>query len=275
MIVRPFTFLTGLLFALSGAYLFVVKHQSQSLEDRMEQVAETSRQDEQAIRVLQAQWALEADPSRIAALAAQFTGLQPMKPGQLVTLAALSNSLPAPGSAAPVSNPEDLVPAMPGSGAVPTAPSGPPIEVHGREAAAQAVDRVAAQEAPAKPAVTARLAANAGPAVTPQQSRTAYSHAAQHREAARLASSENVTHHQIEAPVRQAAARPVQQSSALYEASASAVAPVAHPARTLPAKILPMGAQVVRVRATAEPAVVAPPVNGGSLLGMAQTGSQN
>ncbi|WP_442865523.1 hypothetical protein [Acidocella sp. MX-AZ03] len=59
----------------------MVKHQSRALENQLEQVAETSRHDEQSIRVLQAQWALEADPSRIAALAAQFTGLQPMKPG--------------------------------------------------------------------------------------------------------------------------------------------------------------------------------------------------
>ncbi len=136
MIVRPFTFLAGLLFALSGAYLFVVKHQSQGLEDQMEQLAESSRQDEQAIRVLQAQWALEADPSRIASLAAQFTGLQPMKPGQLVTLASLASSLPAPGSAAPFNNPQDEVPAIPGTGDAPAAPFGPPIEVQGHVAAA-------------------------------------------------------------------------------------------------------------------------------------------
>ena len=136
MIVRPFTFLTALLFALSGAYLFVVKHQSQSLEVQMEQTAATTRQDEEAIRVLKAQWALEADPSRIASLAAKFTGLQPMRPVQLVTMASLATELPAPGGVAPYNNPEDEVPGLPGSNAVPS-PMGVPIEVKGRVAALQ------------------------------------------------------------------------------------------------------------------------------------------
>ena len=64
MIVRPFTLITGMMFVLSGAYLFVVKHHSEVLDDQLTQVTQATRQDEQSIRVLQAQWALEADPSR-------------------------------------------------------------------------------------------------------------------------------------------------------------------------------------------------------------------
>ncbi len=274
MIVRPFTFLTGLLFVLSGAYLFVVKHQSQALEDQLEQVAENSRQDEQAIRVLQAQWALEADPSRIAALAAQFTGLQPMKPGQLVTVASLAGSLPAPGSAAPVSNPEDQVPAMPGNGNVPAAPSGPPIEVQGHTSAQPGKIAATASATPASPAQ--ELADNAAPSASMQLHRPARARTVPRHATERLASTETAFRNLPEAPVHQAAAHPVPQSSALYAASASAGVPELPAARQ--ARALPMGAQVVRVRATAAPAVdtpVASPMNTGSLLGMAQTGSQN
>jgi hypothetical protein len=276
MIVRPFTFLTGVLFALSGAYLFVVKHQSQALEDHLEQVAESSRQDEQAIRVLQAQWALEADPSRIGSLAAQFTGLQPMKPGQLVTLASLSSNLPAPGSPAPFSNPQDEIPAISSSGNAPTAPSGPAIEVQGHVAAAAQADKTAVAVKPVPP--PEQLADNAAPSTIISQHRPAHSHITEHHAPERVASAETSSH-VPEALVHPAAAHPARSSSALYEASASAIASTVPTARQ--ARALPMGAQVVRVRATAAPAPAssqappAAPLGGGSLLGMAQTGSQN
>nr|WP_295743239.1 hypothetical protein [uncultured Acidocella sp.] len=277
MIVRPLTFLTGLLFAISGAYLFMVKHQSRALENQLEQVAETSRHDEQSIRVLQAQWALEADPSRIAALAAQFTGLQPMKPGQLVTLADLASTLPPPGSAAPFSNPEDEVPALPGSEAIP-APNGPAIEVQGHVATAiQAGHSVAPAAAPAKPAE--RVAEIAVPHEAAPAHADARAHPPAHHPVARLAREEAAPHH-LSAPVREAAARPL--ASSLYQPGGSAIAPAAPaPRERQPVAAqrpsLPMGAQVVRVRATAQPAEPAPtaPLGGGSLLGMAQTGSQN
>jgi hypothetical protein len=111
--IRPFTFITMLLAALSGAYLFAVKHRAQVLDDQLAAVAQSSRLDGQRIRVLQAQWALETDPTRLGALAVQFTNLQPMKPAQLITLASLQEALPPPGSPAPGANPLDTAPAMP------------------------------------------------------------------------------------------------------------------------------------------------------------------
>ena len=103
--IRPFTLITMLLAALSGAYLFAVKHQAQVLDDQIAALSQSSRLDAMRIRVLQGQWSLETDPTRLQQLAAQFTSLQPMKPAQLVTLAALVSGLPAAGSAAPASNP--------------------------------------------------------------------------------------------------------------------------------------------------------------------------
>ena len=250
MIVRPFTFLAGLLFALSGAYLFVVKHQSHALEYQLEQAADATRQDEEAIRVLKAQWALEADPSRIASLAEQFTGLQPMKPAQLVTLASLANELPEPGIAAPQSNPEDMVPGLPGAAATPS-PMGPPIEVKGRVAAVQSTAPV--------------LLASAGAI---QQNRTSLPNPPPVRPRVLM------RHETVHLAAR-AWQHPAPSSATVYEASARAIVPrlpQAHPERRLP-----LGAQVVRIRATpqSEPEVSAVPLDGGSLLGMAQAGSQN
>jgi hypothetical protein len=118
--IRPFTFITMLLAATSGAYLFAVKHRAQVLDDQLAQIADASRQDAQRIRVLQAQWALETDPTRLQQLAAQFTTLQPMKPAQLVTFAALQTMLPAAGTLPP--------------GAAPASAIGPAIQVQGAAA---------------------------------------------------------------------------------------------------------------------------------------------
>jgi len=118
--IRPFTFITMLLAASSGAYLFAVKHRAQVLDDQLAQIADSSRQDAQRIRVLQAQWALETDPTRLQQLATQFTTLQPMKPAQLVTFAALQTMLPAAGALPPGATPPATVPAIQVHGTAPS-----------------------------------------------------------------------------------------------------------------------------------------------------------
>jgi hypothetical protein len=110
--IRPFTLMTMMLAMLSGAYLFAVKHRAQVLDDEISAVANQTQLDEQRIRVLQAQWSLEIDPTRLTRLAHQFTGLQPMQPAQLIRLADLAGALPAPGSAVPGANPAAPMPAM-------------------------------------------------------------------------------------------------------------------------------------------------------------------
>jgi hypothetical protein len=110
--IRPFTFITMLLAALSGAYLFAVKHRAQVLDDQLAAVRQATQLDEKNVRVLQAQWASEIDPTRLKQLAAAFSPLQPMKPAQLVTLAALRDALPPPESPAPAENPAAPAPAV-------------------------------------------------------------------------------------------------------------------------------------------------------------------
>ena len=108
--IRPLTLITALMFVLSGGYLFAVKHRAETLDDQLAQVNQATRLDEQRIRVLQAQWALEVDPSRLQKLSTEFTALQPMKPSQMMTLADLRAALPPAGGAAPGGNPEDVQP---------------------------------------------------------------------------------------------------------------------------------------------------------------------
>jgi hypothetical protein len=176
--IRPFTLITMLLAAGSGAYLFGVKHRAQVLDDQLAAVAQQSRLDDQRIRVLQAQWALEIDPTRLQQLAAQFTALQPMKPAQLVTLASLQEFLPPPGSAGPVVNP--VAPAVPDPAS--GAPSLSPV------AQAASVLPLPPPEAPAPP-----LLASVAPVATPAQHSVAHlasrvaSRAATHPAATELA----------------------------------------------------------------------------------------
>ena len=283
MIVRPLTFLTGLAFAFSGAYLFVVKHQSQGLEDRIGQLALTSRADEQAVRVLKAQWALETDPSRIAALAAEFTQLKPMQPSQLITLASLASDLPVPGSAAPYSNPEDLMPDMPDGTGGASAPSGPAIQVSGHQVA-DATQATSQPVTAAKAATQQEVADNqstltalpAPPPVPP-----AFMSVAPARQAVvHLASARHVSRSWI-SPI------PRQEQTPQKPMHAPAIVPSyviqTRAEAAVPAPNQPLGAQVVRIKAVARPSVPvvhhdlasALPMGGGSLLGMAQSGSQN
>lgn len=257
MIVKPFTFITFLMFAASGAYLFAVKYELQVLGDQVSQASAATKQDEQEIRVLQAQWALEAGPSRLAELAAQFTKLQPMKPTQMVTMASLSSALPPPGSAVPGQNPEDEMPVMP---VVAQAAAAPADAVQAAAAPAGAAQVAAASQAAAVPAAPVQLAA-ASPAVA----------APVHLAAARPL------------PRRQMQTPPEPERLASVEAMVRSL-PGAHRARerheaashiyVASTAAQPMGAQVMSVRAVASVAPAAPPEveDGGSMLGMASGG---
>jgi len=231
--IRPFTLITMLLAALSGAYLFAVKHQAQVLDDEIAAYGQSSRLDAMRIRVLQGQWSLETDPTRLQQLAAQFTNLQPMQPAQLVTLAALRDSLPPPGSAAPIANPE-----LPDQ----TAPQLPEL--------AQA--SAAALPLPPPPAPPPEMLAGLAPAPLPARIIAhRVSHSALHLADTELA--ESLPPPKPFDPPAPHAAQPV-QSSAIGQA-------------------MPMGAQVMSVKATAMvqqyPAAPMGAPDGGSVLGMA------
>jgi hypothetical protein len=252
--IRPFTLITMLLAAGSGAYLFAVKHHAQMLDDQIADISQESRLDAQRIRVLQAQWALETDPTRLAHLASQFTNLQPMQPAQLVTLAALRTSLPPAGAKPPESNPE--LPVQPAPAEL-VASSAQPAQA---DAAQPGVARPNAQVAtllppphrqvrPGAPVMTA----DASPAPRPFAPRPVH----------------RVNHSVLQAANTQFAEalpppRPYQPLP--YQAPRMVAPPMMAPAA-------PMGAQVMSVKATQYvPAPATPPVStndSGSALGMA------
>jgi hypothetical protein len=248
--IRPFTLISAALFVLSGAYLFDVKQRAQVLEDKLAQVAQATRLDQQRIRVLQAQWALEVDPSRLQQLATQFTALQPMKPSQMVALAQLSSALPAPNSAVPGSNPAS--PALPGPDAGAVAQTN--------------VSPVVATAAPVRLASAELVQSQEDETRSPSH---APAHQAAHRDAApagsRLANVEdNVGQGRPSHVSRRSVPPPHVTESHLFVARAA----------VMPAPRAPMGAQVISVRAVAAPTPPLPPPmgnTGGSMLGMAQS----
>jgi hypothetical protein len=248
--IRPVTLIAAALFALSGAYLFAVKHRAQVLDDQLASVTQTTRLDEQRIRVLQAQWALEADPSRLAQLSTEFTNLQPMKPNQLVTLASLGSALPAPGSAVPGQNPAGGVPAMPA--AAPGAGDAP---------VAEAARNQVAEAAHAQVAEAATRNQLVGIAVS---------------RPARMADVEAVLHN---LPAAHHALR-LRHNAVTHEYAENRPQPPSMLASQVASASLPpprlIGAQVMSVRAVASAPPVPPmPEDGGSMLGMAQNGSSN
>jgi hypothetical protein len=257
--IRPLTFITALMFVLSGAYLFAVKHRSQTLDDQIAQVSQATRLDEQRIRVLQAQWALEVDPSRLQQLSTEFTTLQPMKPSQMMTLASLRSALPPVGGSAPGGNPENTMPvadtAVATNAAGATAPAGADKSQNSAAAPVQfaSLGTAAAPRASARNPSEKKLAANAQP------------RGMNNVEA--VLNNLSGTHHPLHE--RHSATRPAYAEARPEFTPASALAP--QPVSSG----MPMGAQVMSVRAVAAAPAVPPMSGGGSMLGMAQTGSGN
>ncbi|GLR66456.1 hypothetical protein GCM10010909_11360 [Acidocella aquatica] len=252
--IRPLTLLSAILFFVSGAYLFVVKHHAQMLDDQIAAVTQATRLDQQRIRVLQAQWALEADPSRLAQLSTQFTTLQPMKPNQLMTLAALGSALPAPGSAAPGPNPLDAVPVLPVVAPMPAAVAS------AVQSAGQTMVQPAVKMAGVQPVAKAmvHLARAQGVVGADKAAVHLASADAQPRSLLGQAHMAHVRHNKASVTHEYAQNRPAFSAQPL-----AAVRP-------------PMGAQVMSVRAVAQAVPMASAQDdGGSLLGMAQSGSGN
>ncbi len=219
-----------LLAAGSGAYLFAVKHRAQVLDNDLASVNQAAQLDGQRIVVLQAQWALEIDPTRLNALAKQFSTLQPMKPAQLVTLAALRHVLPPPNAAPPAGVQAPALMASAASASAPAAPeSGLPLPPPEAPAPAMLASAV-----PARTALTNATPVSALPRparVVPKM----VSHSAPHLAETRLAEDM--------APPR---------------------LPVA-PAR----RAVPLGAQYVAMKAVPPAPVTPVSVDSGSVLGMA------
>jgi hypothetical protein len=291
--IRPLTLISASLFILSGAYLFAVKQRSQVLEDKIAQVAQATRLDEQRVRVLQAQWALEADPSRLQQLAANFTTLQPMKPSQMVALSQLAALLPAPDS--PVPGGSQPAPALPSSDADANAAAGAVVAqatpAPGAPEAGAEVHLASAEQVP--PAADAVRAASDTPAHQAVQPEIVTPLGAQvHLVSAQMVQPpadvvRPVRHVPVYEAVRRTPAAEAAPHKRLVRAALRREAPARHSADShlymarstyvMPVPSAPMGARVLPVRAVAVPTPPVPPMadTGGSVLGMAQSGNDN
>lgn len=79
-----YVFVGGLVLA-SGANLMRVSHGVQHAKKEIIKLDRSISQEEEAIRLLEAEWAYLNDPERLEKLAAGYLGLQPAAPEQLVS----------------------------------------------------------------------------------------------------------------------------------------------------------------------------------------------
>jgi hypothetical protein len=124
--IRPVTCVCMLLAASSGLYLYQTKHRTRMLDKTIEAtVAETESVHERT-RLLNAEWALLNDPSRLGDLAGKFLTLRPVAPNQFVTMAELEKHLPAVREFAPSGAlPAEPPPEVPMAASLPTQPPPP------------------------------------------------------------------------------------------------------------------------------------------------------
>jgi cell division protein FtsL len=112
--IRSVTFFWLILAIAASGALFRVSYRTQHLERHLASVDKQIGQEEEAIRVLQAEWNYLNDPSRLEALSRKHLPLGPTSPAQIVTLDQVPNksTVPAPSVvkggkpiAAPSANP--------------------------------------------------------------------------------------------------------------------------------------------------------------------------
>lgn len=164
--IRPVTFLCMLLAGASGLYLYQVKQRTRVLEMSIDQTVKQANAARERTGMLQAEWALLNDPSRLSELASQHLKLTPMAPSQFVQMADLGKRLPAPvAPGAPAQQPMD----QDDDAGVPVAanaPAGAPPDEQRLIASAQAAvvgsaPVAAAPQPAAAPAVAAAQVAGA------------------------------------------------------------------------------------------------------------------
>lgn len=110
--IRPATLFWIALAGCVGYGLYHLKNEVQARENELFKINRTILAEQEAIHVLRAEWSYLNQPARLEALASRDLKLQPMKPGQLGTIASLP-PLPAQDGSLPALA---AVPAPPSSG---------------------------------------------------------------------------------------------------------------------------------------------------------------
>jgi hypothetical protein len=235
--IRPFTFVCMLLAGMAGLYLYHTKHQSQMLDREIAHTMKLAEAARARAGVLQAEYALLNDPSRLEQLAGEhLPALKTTAPNQFATWAEFEKHLPPVG--APAVEAPPLEPEAPAATLPEAAPEAKP------DAKPEAKPEVKPE--PARSLVAARPAAR--PATTAVSLAEPPSPAAPVHPAARPAATP-VSLTEPPAPVHPAASPP--QPVAV---SAPVAPPTPPQPRTMPTYTPPGAAPVV-----------------GSALGMART----
>jgi len=133
--IRPFTCVCMVLALGSGLYLYQAKHRAQLLDREIEATMRARDAAQARAGVLRAEWTLQNDPERLAALAERFLALKTVAPGQFTTMAELDKRLPpvrapepTPGETTDEATPVAAAPAPepPKTAAIPEAKPEPP-----------------------------------------------------------------------------------------------------------------------------------------------------
>lgn len=94
--IRGTTVIWMLLSVVAGVWMFVVKHQVQSLEGELRRVERAIVAEQEAIHVLAAEWSYLNQPARLDGLGRRLIGLAPMLAAQQTGFAGLRQALEAP-----------------------------------------------------------------------------------------------------------------------------------------------------------------------------------
>ncbi len=94
--IRKTTVIFAFLSVVASVWMFVVKHQIQSLEGELRGLQRAVVAEQEAIHVLTAEWSYLNQPARLEELGRRLIGLVPMTAAQQTDLAGLRQALETP-----------------------------------------------------------------------------------------------------------------------------------------------------------------------------------
>ena len=94
--IRGTTVVWVVLAVVAGVWMFVVKHQVQSLEGELQRVERAIVAEQEAIHVLAAEWSYLNQPARLDGLGRRLIGLAPVTAAQQTDFAGLRHAMEEP-----------------------------------------------------------------------------------------------------------------------------------------------------------------------------------